>query len=650
MTYLVLLAFVLICFRNWFFPGYIAAGDLWPAAADTIRSISLIPVSWNGMYGGGMGASTVPYLWNYIQYAAPLYFLGHILQLPWEYIVRFGYLFPFLVITIISSYTLAKHFVGSFFAWIGSLIYTVNTYSLLIISGGQTGVAFGYGLAPYVLLRFINAIDASKEPNLKQGIKNGIWVALLITFDLRLTYLVLAAVFLYYVFSLKKTMAWRFLLRRIVFLFIIPCSVAASLHLFWILPALQYGGVVAGLGDAYTNSGMLKFLSVADFSHTLSLLHPNWPENLFGKVYFLQPEFLGIPLLAFFSLLFLKKAKNKQHILFFALLALIGAFFAKGTNEPFGGMFIWLFSHMPGFVLFRDPTKFYLFVALGYSILIPYGLQHIGTRWKKGIWIAGIVFMVFWGVTVRESLTGSVGGTLHAVSVPDEYLKFEKQIRGEDNFFRVLWVPATPRFAFSTMTHPSADALTLMKESSASGVIARLKTPDMKEQLARWSVNYIAVPIDKTGEFFATDRTYDDGKRREVIEELDTIPWLERQRQYETLAVWKTTAYNNHFWIGDGSGTPFKMENPTGFTLTGLSVKKGAAVTMSENFSPLWSSRFGNSETRAGLTGDGLNEFIAPHDYAGEVTIRYIPQSSLMTGLWIDGIAVLLYCVLLIVL
>ena len=37
--------------------------------------------------------------------------------------------------------------------------------------------------------------------------------------------------------------------------------------------------------------------------HALSLLHPNWPENLFGKVYFLQPEFLILPILAFSAFL-----------------------------------------------------------------------------------------------------------------------------------------------------------------------------------------------------------------------------------------------------------------------------------------------------------------------------------------------------------
>ena len=650
MTYLVLLAFVLVCFRNWFFPGYIAAGDLWPTAVDALRHFSLIPVSWSDAYGGGMGANTVPYLWNYFQYAMPLYVLGRILHVPWEYIVRFGYLFPFLVITVCSSYAFTKHFVRSSFSWIGVLIYTVNTYSILIISGGQTGVAMAYGFAPFVLLQFIKTIDDPKNITGKQSIKNGLWLALLIVFDLRLTYLILAAIFMFYLLRITKKLEWRVVVRQIAHIFVIPGLVAASMHLFWMLPAVMYGKVVSGLGEAYTNAGMLKFLSVADFSHALSLLHPNWPENLFGKVYFLQPEFLIVPLLAFFALLFIRKTNNKKHVIFFALLALLGAFFAKGVNEPFGEIFNWCFIHVPGFVMFRDPTKFYLFIALGYTILIPFFLDSLGLLFKKNTWVLRLLFILFWGMTVRELFVGSIGGTLHTVSVPDEYLKFEKEMSGETEFSRTFWVPTVERFAFSTTNHPGIDALTVTKESSASGVVNWLENPRAEEQLARWSAQYVVVPIDNAGEIFTTERKYDDEKRATIINQLDIVPWLERQNQYEALGVWKTKIHKDRFWLDTGVSIPFIAKDPTNFTLPNISIKAGSTITMSENFSPLWVARFGAVKVSARQTTDGLNEFVCPNDYSGEIPIRYVPQQLLITGLLISGIFSLLYIVLLLVL
>ena len=158
----------------------------------------------------------------------------------------------------------------------------------------------------------------------------------------------------------------------------ISVLIAVLVHSFWVLPVALGGSSAAALGEEFTNPGMLKFLSVADFSHAISLLHPNWPENLFGKVYFMQPEFLVLPVIAFASLLFIKPTtKNKQLITYFSLLALIGAFLAKGVQEPGGAVFQWMFAHIPGFVMFRDPTKFYVYIALGYSILIPFTLERI---------------------------------------------------------------------------------------------------------------------------------------------------------------------------------------------------------------------------------------------------------------------------------
>ena len=161
--------------------------------------------------------------------------------------------------------------------------------------------------------------------------------------------------------------------------------IAAVVNAFWVIPmAVMKNNPLESLGSAYTSIDALKFYSFADFSHALSLLHPNWPENLFGKTYFLQSEFVIIPLIAFASLLFIgQRADSKKQIVFFSILALIGAFLAKGAQEPFGSVYQWMFTHVPGFVMFRDPTKWYVLVALGYSVLVPITLEGV-VDWVTG--------------------------------------------------------------------------------------------------------------------------------------------------------------------------------------------------------------------------------------------------------------------------
>ena len=175
-----------------------------------------------------------------------------------------------------------------------------------------------------------------------------------------------------------------------------PLLLALTVNLFWLWPALTVKG--GALPPDYGTAGWIGFLSFANFSGTLSLLHPNWPENIFGKTYLLRPEFLILPMLAFSSLLFINHSRvngltgskikrlsslinnsliTNKTILYFNLLALLGAFLAKGSTSPFGQVYLWLFDYLPGMKLFRDPTKFYTLVALSYSVLIPYSLSKI---------------------------------------------------------------------------------------------------------------------------------------------------------------------------------------------------------------------------------------------------------------------------------
>ena len=201
-------------------------------------------------------------------------------------------------------------------------IYVFNTYFFLVLGGGQFGVAAAYALFPFALLMWIRLLES---PSFRKAIGTGVLFGLLVMLDLRIAYLCILA---FAVYSALAPRTFPASAKHIA----ASLAVAASLHLYWLLPAALAGRIP--LPQSATGAGSLSFFSVADFSHALSLLHPNWPENLFGRVYFQQPEFLILPLLAFASLLF-KGQETINNKRFFAFLALFGAFLAKGVNEPF---------------------------------------------------------------------------------------------------------------------------------------------------------------------------------------------------------------------------------------------------------------------------------------------------------------------------
>lgn len=55
---------------------------------------------------------------------------------------------------------------------------------------------------------------------------------------------------------------------------------------------------------------------------------------------------------------------------FFAVLALLGIFLSKQVAPPGGFVYKLLFDHFPGFSAFREASKFYVLIAMSYSVMI----------------------------------------------------------------------------------------------------------------------------------------------------------------------------------------------------------------------------------------------------------------------------------------
>ncbi len=399
------------------------------------------------------------FLWLSPYYQIFTKFVVTVLGIRWEIAEKILWFLPFIIIAATTSY-------HAFRSWIAVLVYTTNTYILMIVGGGQMGVAMAYALAPWVFNRL-----------------SFLSIAIGAMFDPRIT--------------LLTVIASLFVTRPNVKKLLLPFLGVLVIHLYWIIPVLRLPSEITQR-LSQVNTGILEFLSFATFSQTISLLHPNWPENIFGKVYFMQPEFLLIPIVAFSVFLF---GDQKKKAIPYGLLALAGAFLAKGTQEPFGGIYEWLFTYIPGFWLFRDSTKFYLFVALAYSYLI--------SKTK----IPSLLIVVLWAVLIRQAIAHELTGTFQPEPIDPEYIKLKELILSSGKS-PTFWVPAVSRYAFFTKEHPAI-----------AGEIG--------------SHGYAIVPFDSREEIFLTERTYDDTLRQELIASMSALQNLERDPTFTKLAVWK---------------------------------------------------------------------------------------------------------------
>jgi len=521
---------------NWYF----ASGDgdfFW---REQLTHFSWLPQVFDKSYG--FGFSRLPSLW----YDYPIRLFTKIfvtLGFSWFIIEKLLWLSVFFL-AIYSSYALLRYILGkNIWTLIAPLIYVSNTYFLLLFGGGQLGVALGFGFAPLVLLKFLELIDIPDKRISRNSLIHGLLVGLLLCFDLRLGYITIAIAGLYFLFHILIYRKKDFISVGIQ-VFIIPGLIAGLLNALWILPTILAGGGVASLGEQFTNPAILSFLSFADFSHAISLLHPNWPENLFGKVYFMQPEFLVIPIVAFFALLTIDKKVNDttKKISFFGLLALIGAFLAKGVNAPFGGIFQWMFIHVPGFIMFRDPTKFYLLVAVGYSVLIPYTLQHIAKKIKINDVIVFTIFIVFWCFSIRPVLLGKMKGNFQPPRISADYVHLKDLLVADGKPSRTLWIPQKDAFAYMSDVHPLLTSDQLFNSASVSAVISLIQKPEFMKRLAVSGIGYVIVPTDLEKRLFLTDYRFNPKERNLLITSLKQTTLIQ-DNDFRDVAVFKNDQF-----------------------------------------------------------------------------------------------------------
>ena len=165
--------------------------------------------------------------------------------------------------------------------------------------------------------------------------------------------------------------------------------------------------------------------------------------------------------------------KNKN-ILFFGTIALLGIFLTKQVAPPFPDTYLWLFENFPGFNAFREASKFYLLIILGFSVLIAgfvdwiwknlddKGFQYYA-KYASIIIIAGIFL---WNT--KPIITTEFGTLFVQREKPQEYAIFKDFVLKQDSYFRTLWLPTSSRWSIYTNNHPAVNTVSMINTNWSS--------------------------------------------------------------------------------------------------------------------------------------------------------------------------------------
>ncbi len=263
--------------------------------------------------------------------------------------------------------------------------------------------------------------------------------------------------------TLKKTVFYSIGVGAIYFL----------LNAYWIISYVFYlsgfyGRDLANAGGAEGALSWARYLSSQ--STFINIFRgqgiPDWylnPYHAFAANFFNNPllvlaSFL-FPILAFSSLLLIKRNKDRFYIYLFVLIALVGILFASGPQSQLGIIFELMVKYIPGFAIFRSAFfKFDYIVWFSYGILIGYTLDFLFSclelkYFKRYSFLFSkillIVFVAGYVLYHYPVLDGSFldysrepGKELTTrVKVPDYILDFGKWVNTQDPNKRYLVMP-----------------------------------------------------------------------------------------------------------------------------------------------------------------------------------------------------------------
>lgn len=545
--FLLLGVILALIYWQWFLPGARVASDFSLISDSTLKSLLDFPRVWSEKGAEGLGEYGAFTLWSW-----PVNVTVGILAnlgLTFDFLERVIFIIPILGMAILGIWKLCQSLNLSLEAKsVAAFIYLANTYILLLIDGGQLSIALSYAFLPIAFL----AIQKAVAGGLKEKIFSGLAVSILGFFDFRIIFLLLILSLLYFLYEFlflnpTKRVSWLFkgfLTGLSVVLIVI------GIHAYWLL-SLYKVPLPSQIYQQLINTQTAGFVNIG---HSLTLLSPHWFKNVFGNISPLRWEFILLPFLVFLGPIL--KPKSKM-IGFWLIVAIISIFLTKGSNPPFGKIYDWLFTNIPGFSFFRDSTKFFFLLGLSYSFLVGATVDELLKRFNfvksfKTLFLSILFF--YFALLIKPVWQGMMTGTFSSPPMQEEYFQLGQTIQKNDKFLRIFWIPAVAPLGYSDPKHPWVEAARLyQRRSFAKGVNGTYElfnflreAPFMGEIFDISGIGYIVYPpLDPKRDNLDPDNikyyyTFSN--------QLSKLPWLSKVDQ-SPIPLWKVSSHQDKFFI-----------------------------------------------------------------------------------------------------
>jgi O-antigen/teichoic acid export membrane protein/tetratricopeptide (TPR) repeat protein len=357
----------------------------------------------------------------------------------WTVIEKVVYYLPFAVLLPVAGWLLAREVMGpTRWALVSPLLLLGNTY-FLIEGNGEIPLVLGEAIGCLALVAFLRAM---RRTSARWGILTGILVAAAAAMDIRPAVLTVGMAVIYLVVLTAADPGLRSLVRRLG-VGALAGGVFLGLQMFWVVPLLTYHG-----HPSFPTPKAPDF-SIITLGNGIAGVMAEWSGGTPAAFVEapLNPMFMLLPVVAMLPLV---RRRIRPEIVWLALCAVICAFLAKTNTPPFGGLYDLLYTHVPGFNLFREGSKFFYPIGIAYAVLIPAAFGSLlemargMDRTRRRALQAGTAAALLCVVAIATSTIvvlerGQLGSTTTPVAEPQSFSQLTKVLAADHHRGSVLW-------------------------------------------------------------------------------------------------------------------------------------------------------------------------------------------------------------------
>jgi hypothetical protein len=318
---------------------------------------------------------------------------------------------------------------------LAGIVYTLNPFVYDRLMAGHWRFLLAYSITPFVVKSIYNLLT---NPNRKNLLLSALLWSLAV-FSNAHHIVIIGVIFGCMVLVFARNL-------KVVYYALGCVGLVILANIWWLIPAVFIPNSTNSFNVAQfyafattsdTNYGLtFNMLSLQGFWHkgwdSIKDYYAFWPLLV---IVWLLPVYWGLGRFAALSI------NAKRLIIALSLASIIALFYAAGPASAISSINVWLYQNVPGLSGMREPQKMLAILAIFYSVLTAYAVDHLlRIKQKRYAVIVIIPFLIASMLIARPMLWG-FNGQVKTYEYPTSWYQMRKILDNDKSTHKAILLP-----------------------------------------------------------------------------------------------------------------------------------------------------------------------------------------------------------------